>query len=107
MKKGVTINLDKPRTLRYGMNALAKIEDITGKSILALDLNRVGIKDLLAIVYGGLYHEDNTLTPEKVGDLIGEYSDINEVAEKIGEALTAAFGGDKTAQNATATPGEK
>ena len=55
MKKGVTINLDKPRTLRYGMNALAKIEDITGKSILSLDLNKVGIKDLLAIVYGGLY----------------------------------------------------
>ena len=39
--------------------------------------------------------------------MIDEYSDINEVAEKIGEALTAAFGGDKTAQNATATPGEK
>lgn len=36
------------------MNALAKIEDITGKSILSLDLNKVGIKDLLAIVYGGL-----------------------------------------------------
>lgn len=82
MKKGVTINLDKPRTLRYGMNALAKIEDITGKSILALDLNRVGIKDLLAIVYGGLYHEDNTLTPEKVGDLIGVMRDI--VTDKDG-----------------------
>ena len=53
MKKGVTINLDKPRTLRYGMNALAKIEDITGKSILSLDLNKVGIKDLLAILWTG------------------------------------------------------
>ena len=62
---------------------------------------------MLAIVYGGLYHEDNTLTPEKVGDLIDEYSDLNEIAEKIGEALTAAFGGEKTAQTATATPGEK
>ena len=56
MKNGITITLDKPRTLRYGMNALAKIEDLTGKSILALDLNKVGIKDLLAIIYGGLYH---------------------------------------------------
>ena len=45
MKKGVTIELDKPRTLRYGMNALAKIEDITGKTIMALDLNSLGIKD--------------------------------------------------------------
>lgn len=104
MKNGVTINLDRPRTLRYGMNALAKIEDITGKSILALDLNKVGIKDLLAIVYGGLYHEDKTLTIEKVGDLIDEYSNLNEIAEKLGEALTAAFGGAKAEQ--TATPGE-
>ena len=53
MKKGVTIELDKPRTLRYGMNALAKIEDITGKTIMALDLNSLGIKDLLVIVYAG------------------------------------------------------
>ena len=50
MKKGITYNLDKPRTLRYGMNALAKIEDITGKSLMSLDLNSVGVKDLLAIV---------------------------------------------------------
>ncbi len=104
MKKGITINLDRPRTLRYGMNALAKIEDLTGKSILALDLNKLGIKDLLVIVYSGLYHEDKTLTIEKVGDLIDEYSDINEIAEKIGKALTIAFGGAKTEQ--TTTPGE-
>ncbi|MCI8944882.1 hypothetical protein [Pumilibacter intestinalis] len=103
MKNGITINLDKPRTLRYGMNALAKIEDLTGKSILSLDLNKLGIKDLLAIVYGGLYHEDKTLTIQKVGDLIDEYSNLNEVAEKLGEALTAAFGGENTEQ----TPGEK
>lgn len=103
MKNGIIINLDKPRTLRYGMNALAKIEDLTGKSILSLDLNKLGIKDLLAIVYGGLYHEDKTLTIQKVGDLIDEYSNLNEVAEKLGEALTAAFGGENTEQ----TPGEK
>ena len=45
-----------------------------------------------AIVYAGLYHEDKTLTVEKVGDLIDEYSNLKEVAEKIGEALTLAFG---------------
>lgn len=105
MKNGITINLDKPRTLRYGMNALAKIEDLTGKSILALDLNKVGIKDLLAIIYAGLYHEDKTLTIDKVGDLIDEYSNLTEIAEKIGEALTAAFG-SPTAATATENQGE-
>lgn len=98
MKKGITYNLDKPRTLRYGMNALAKIEDITGKSLMSLDLNSVGVKDLLAIVYAGLYHEDKDLTIESVGDLIDEYSSINEVADKVGKALTEAFGKAKAKQ---------
>ena len=92
MKKGVTIILDRPRTLRYGLNALAKVEDITGKNIMGLDLNNVSIKDLLAIIYAGLYHEDKELTVEKVGDFIDEYSNITEVAEKLGEAFTEAFG---------------
>ena len=92
MKKGVTIILDRPRTLRYGLNALAKVEDITGQNIMGLDLNNVSIKDLLAIIYAGLYHEDKELTVEKVGDLIDEHSNITEVAEKLGEAFTEAFG---------------
>lgn len=92
MKQGITITLDKPRTLRYGVNALAKIEDIIGKPLSALDLGKVGIKDLLAIVYAGLYHEDKNLTVEQVGDLIDEHSNLAEIAEKVGEALTLAFG---------------
>lgn len=55
--------------MRYGMNALAKIEDITKKPIVNIDLNNIGIRDLLAIIYAGLYHEDKSLTLEKVGDL--------------------------------------
>lgn len=92
MRKGVTINLDKPRTLRYGINALVKVEDLTGKSIVSLNLDKVGIKDLLIIIYAGLCHEDSTLTVEKVGDLIDEYSSITEVSDKLGEAFTLAFG---------------
>lgn len=98
MKKGVSIQLDKPRTLRYGMNALAKIEDITGKTIMSLDLTSLGIKDLLVIVYAGLCHEDKNLTLEQVGDLLDEYTDITTLAEKVGEALTEAFGKPKTTE---------
>lgn len=99
MKKGITIELDKPRTLRYGMNALAKIEDITKKPIVNIDLNNIGIRDLLAIIYAGLYHEDKSLTLEKVGGLVDEYSTMNDIAEKVGEAFTLAFGsGENTAK---------
>nr|DAH43224.1 MAG TPA: tail tube protein [Caudoviricetes sp.] len=92
MKHGITINLDKPRTLRYGINALAKIEDLTNKPLVKLDLKNVGIKDLLIITYAGLCHEDSNLTIEKVGDIIDEYSSLGKIAEKVGEALTLAFG---------------
>ncbi len=92
MKQGVTIELDKPRTLRYGMNALIKIEELTGKNLTKLDLDNISAKDLRTIVYAGLFHEDKDLTPEKCADLIDEYSDITTVAGKLGEAMTLAFG---------------
>ncbi len=92
MKPGVTIELDKPRTLRYGMNALIKIEELTGKNLTKLDLDNISVKDLRTIVYAGLFHEDKELTPEKCADLIDEYSDITTVAGKLGEAMTLAFG---------------
>ena len=92
MKPSVTIELDKPRTLRYGMNALIKIEELTGKNLTKLDLDNISVKDLRTIVYAGLFHEDKDLTPEKCADLIDEYSDITTVAGKLGEAMTLAFG---------------
>lgn len=95
-KFGVTIELDRPRTLRYGMNALVKIEELTGKPIGKLDLQNISMKDLRTIVYGGLFHEDKSLTPEVVGNLIDEYSTMEEVAKKLGEAMELAFGGGKT-----------
>ena len=93
MKQGVTIELDRVRTLRYGMNALVKIEELTGKAISKLDLENISVKDLRTMVYAGLFHEDKSLTPEKVADLIDEYSNLSTVAEKLGEAMTLSFGG--------------
>jgi hypothetical protein len=100
MKQGVTLELDRPRTLRYGMNALVKIEELTGRAISKLDLENIAIKDLRTILYAGLFHEDNTLTPEKVAELVDEYTDLSSIAEKLGEAMTLAFG-TKNAQRLT------
>lgn len=94
MKKSVTIELDKARNLRYGINALVTVEELTGKPLTKLDLESVSIKDLRAILYAGLCHEDKTLTPEKVGQLIDDYTNITEIAGKLGEAFTLAFGGN-------------
>jgi hypothetical protein len=74
------------------MNALIKIEELTGKNLTSLDLSQLSIKDLRTIVYAGLFHEDKELTPETCADLIDAYSDIGTIAEKLGEAMTLAFG---------------
>lgn len=95
MKKSVTIELDKARNLRYGINALVRIESLIGKPITVLDLNSLSMSDLRNILFAGLVHEDKDLTAEKVGDLIDEYMSIEEVAEKLGEAFTLAFGDGK------------
>lgn len=92
IKKSVTIELDKARDLRYGINSLVKIEDLTGKPISKLDLDNISMKDLRSIVYAGLYHEDNNLTPETVGDLIDEHGTLDQIAIKLGEAFALAFG---------------
>jgi hypothetical protein len=93
MKKSVTIELDKPRNLRFGINALIRVEELTGKPITKLDLENISMKDLRTIVYAGLCHEDKDLTPEKVGELMDDYSDITKIAEKLGEAFNIAFNG--------------
>lgn len=91
-KQSVTLELDKPRGLRFGLNALVRVEEMIGKPISKLDLDNISVKDMRTIIYAGLYHEDKNLTPERVGELIDDFSDINTVAEKLGEAMTEAFG---------------
>jgi hypothetical protein len=99
MKKTVLIELDKARNLRYGINALCTIEELLGKPITALDLNRISIKDLRTILFAGLVHEDKDLTPEIVGELIDDYSDFTTISSKLGDAFTLAFGDSKNAKN--------
>ncbi len=102
MKKGVLINLDKLRTLRYGLNALVTIEELIGKPLTNLDFNNVSIKDLRAILYAGLVHEDKELTPETAADLVDDYSSLEIISEKLGEAMTLAFGNTDSKKKAPA-----
>ncbi len=94
-KPFVLLELDRPRKLRFGMNSLIMIEELTGKSLVNMDMTAIGFKDIRAIIYAGLYADDKTLTPDQVGDLIDEYSDIQTVSAKLEEAFTASFGEKK------------
>ena len=92
MKPYVTFELDKPRRLRYGINALCMLEDVLGKPLAKLDTGDLAMKDLRAIIYCGLVNDDKSLTPEVVGDLIDDYSNLNEALAKMNEAFTISLG---------------
>lgn len=98
-KPFVTINLDRPRRLRYTMNALISMEEALGKPIgqLISDYNTgtIGFKDMRIIIWAGLLHENPDLTLEQVGDMIDEAESLKYVMLKAGEALRTTFGDDK------------
>ncbi len=92
------IQLDKIRNFRYGMRAIKTIEDITGKAMSQIDMENITMDTLSVMVYAGLVHEDKSLTPDKVIDLIDDYSNIQTVAETMSKAIEGAFGKQKNVQ---------
>ena len=96
------IQLDKMRNFRYGMKAISLIEKKLGKPIGKIDLENLTMEDAAVMIWAGLQHEDKDLTPDKVMDVVDEYSDLQTVIEAMGEALQAAFGtkqGDEEGKN--------
>ena len=87
------VKLDKMRNFRYGMKAISLIEKKLGKPIGKIDLENLTMEDAAVMIWAGLAHEDPELTPEKVMDLVDEYSDIQTVLTAMGEAFQGAFGG--------------
>ena len=96
----VGIRLDRTRILKFTFNALAEFEDLTGKSVNEIFANaekEMGFTMIRNLIWAGLIHEDPTLTPKMVGDLI-ESADgdnmtakIGYVTEKMAEAVNESF----------------
>lgn len=86
------IELDKMRNLRYGMKAISLVEKKLGRPIAKIDMDSLTMEDSAILVWAGLVHEDPDLTPDKVMDLIDDYSSLQTVMETVSVALTDAFG---------------
>lgn len=92
-----TINLDRPRTLKFTTNNTIKICDLLGVKSLSDVFPKpgehkdIGQEAIRALLYGGLVKEDPTLNLEKVGDLMDLYrengNDQNEIFRAIVEAM--------------------
>lgn len=83
----VTIDLDRPRTLRYGLNAMVALEErgiILGKT----DLEKPST--IRALLWAGLIHEDPSLTEEQVGEMVDDPRALLRVSQAVVRALAGA-----------------
>ena len=87
----ITINLDKPRKLRFGMGAMVEFEQITGIKLMSLG-DEISIDTASKILWVMLKQEDETLTLKEMLNLIDDYADnITSVMEKVTQAIQSAF----------------
>jgi len=96
MRQGVTLELETPRTLRFGTNAMVEAQDLLGRPINQLGAD-LGLKELRVLVYTGLKWDFKAITLAKAGDIIDEVMDahgIGYLGEKITEAIDLAFPSD-------------
>ena len=71
-RPSVKITLDKDRTLLFNLNAMVSFEEATGKNLMdgTFDSKDMSLRDLRAILWACLIHEDETLTEREVGSFI-------------------------------------
>lgn len=83
----VPIMLDKERNLRFDMNAFSSLEDEYETVEVALkEMEKGKMKAVRAVLWAGLVHEDENLTPKDVGRHI-TFNRISELAQTLGEAI--------------------
>lgn len=76
LKEGVKIKLaGKERLVRLGTNACVLFEEVTKKSLFDVLSGDVQIRDVRALLWAGLLHENKKLTLEEVGDMIDNTED--------------------------------
>lgn len=89
-KNEVSIMLDKKRTIRFTLNALAEIEDALGVPLSKLSEVELGVKTVRTMLWAGLLHEDETLTERQVGNWV-DFENLEEVQTKVTEAFSMAM----------------
>lgn len=90
------LDLDKPRKLHYGFKAIRIIKAKFGKEKELTDVLEVEVDEIPYFAYAGLVREDESLTPERVEELIDdaipEKYTVVGIAQVIAKAITDQIG---------------
>jgi len=94
-KPFVTIELDKPRKLRFNLWSLKALQDATGLKLSELGAflaeTQEDIEKMATLLWAGLIHEDKDLTVDKLMEII-TWDKLSESLTKIYEAFATDMG---------------
>lgn len=91
MAQGTPITLDKPRLLRFTIDAVARLEAEEGVGLDELWARKQRIVALVALLYHGLRHEDATLTKARVIKLLDRFVDAGGDTTTLNETVLEAL----------------
>lgn len=80
------MNLD----LKFTTRSFYKLESEYDISVMDLDVEQLGFKEIIHVVWAGMQHHDN---PPSVDDVIDkvDISKMDELAEQLDKAILEAF----------------
>ena len=97
----VRIQLDKPRKIKFDLNAVAEFEEETGSSFVSIasdGADGLGMKHVRALLWAGLLHEDQKITVKEAGDLVQHakgdrfIDKMKLVTDAVVKAFLASYG---------------
>jgi hypothetical protein len=102
MGRGVTVQLDKRRTILFDLNALSLIEERLDIKLKELPSLLGSARALRAMLWAGLVHEDEDLTEKDVGALVNG-DNLMEIMEAVNDAVGEAFPEQEETENSPPT----
>lgn len=88
----VTINLDRPYNLRFGLAAMVEFEQLTKIKMTQLDGAELGMTTIAQLLWVMIRREKKELTFEDTLELIDEnIEDFNYLTEMVTKVFEAAF----------------
>lgn len=102
----IKVTLDKERSLKLDLNAMVAFEEVTGHSLMGGTFKSEDMtpRDLRALLWACLIHEDETLTEKQVGSWISA-DNMAEIADRLNESFEVAM--PKSEEKAEAPLAEK
>lgn len=88
---GVAVKLDRPRELRYGVNALVLLEEKLGKQLAEILSQGMGVGMLRMVFWAGLVWDDKELDEDGAGVLMDLYMDEGHEFQEVTDLITKAL----------------